>query len=81
MSELPNNLNVGNGAQPAPVEIAKVAAPDLDFAKVFKRLRAIRAQIAGFAQDFPVPGFADVIKYIDAIEKEDLKASREAPAP
>lgn len=54
--------------------------PDLDYGKVFKRLRAIRAQIAGFAQDFPVPGFADVIEYIDAIEKDDLKTSREAPA-
>jgi hypothetical protein len=51
--------------------------PDLDFAKVFKRLRAIRAQIAGFASDFPVPGFAEVIEYIDRIEKDELKASRE----
>lgn len=60
------------------VALAKASDPDLDYEKVAKRLARIQALLAGFAQDFPVTGFASIDKYLDAIDEKALKAARAA---
>jgi hypothetical protein len=50
--------------------------PDLDYAKVSKRLEAIRKTLAGFAGDFPVDGFAQIDEFLANITKDTLKAAR-----
>jgi len=67
----------------APSEVVKWAVannPDIDYEKVHKRLRAIRGQLDAFAKDFPVEGLTTCVEFLDEIDADELKASRE-PAP
>lgn len=64
-------------AAPDVIRWAVALDPDLDYAKVFKRLKAIREQLNAFAADFPVDGFDAALEFLGAVTPDDLKASRE----
>jgi hypothetical protein len=61
------------------VSYAVTCDPDLDYAKVAKRLASIRAQLDSFAKDFPVSGISDCADFLKDITEKDLKVSREQP--
>lgn len=59
---------------------------ELDYTAVHKRLKAIRAQLAAFAKDFPVDGITTCVEFLDEVDVKDLKAcvtraQQKAPAP
>jgi hypothetical protein len=61
------------------VSYAVTCDPDLDYAKVAKRLASIRAQLESFAKDFPVSGLSDCADFLKDITEKDLKTAREQP--
>jgi hypothetical protein len=62
------------------MEVTAFAArhdPDLDYAKVLKRLRKICMEWQDFARDFPLPHADKIDQYFAAIRRRHLKAARE----
>jgi|SRR5579863_1306548 len=58
------------------VTFAVMRDPDLDHEKVAKRFASIKRELASFANDFPVPGFDDILKFLAETKANQLKAAR-----